>query len=61
VTLPQGTGFVRYGIPLKCFAGKGVDMTRVTAPFVLQTEGETDFALAEVRLGTDAQVVLPCR
>jgi len=61
VNLPQGGEFVRYGIPLKCFAGKGVDMTRVSAPFVLQTEGPADFAIAEVRLGTDAQVVLPCR
>jgi beta-glucosidase len=61
VSLPQRGEFVRYGIPLKCFAGKGADMARVSAPFVLQTQGPADFAIAEVRLGTDAQVVLPCR
>jgi beta-glucosidase len=28
---------------------------------VLETEGKADFAIAEVRLGSDAQQVLPCR
>src|SRR5690606_12462391 len=46
VNLPQRPEFVRYGLSLKCFAGKGVDMARVTAPFVLQTEGPTDYAIA---------------
>jgi hypothetical protein len=35
-------------------------MSKVTAPFILQTQGATTFSLAEVRLGTDAQAVLPC-
>lgn len=60
VTLPQSGEYVRYGLPLKCFASKGADMTQVTAPFVLVTRGKTDFALSEMRLGTDADVVLPC-
>lgn len=60
VTLTAGPGFVRYGVPLKCLAGKGVNMAKVTAPFILQTRGRTDYAISEVRLGTDAQVVLPC-
>lgn len=60
VTLPETDAFVRYGLPLKCLRDKGLDMTRVQMPFVLATEGATDFALTEVRLGTDAQVVLPC-
>jgi len=61
VQIPQGTEFVRYGLALKCLRDKGIDMTKVSMPFVLATEGATDFALTEVRLGTDAQVVLPCR
>jgi len=60
VQIPQGTEFVRYGIPLKCLRDKGIDMTKVAMPFVLATSGAADFALSEVRLGTDAQVVLPC-
>ena len=60
VTLPQSNEYVRYGIPLKCFASKGASMQQVTAPFVLVTQGRTDFALSEMRLGTDADVVLPC-
>src|SRR5690606_21409505 len=60
VSLPQSGAFVRYGVPLKCFRDKGVEMTRVTAPFILQTQGPTTYSLAEVRLGTDAEVALPC-
>ncbi len=56
---PSGT-FVRYGMPLKCLASKGADMSKVTAPFILETTGPADYALAEVRLGTDAEKVLPC-
>ena len=61
VSLPQGSEFVRYGVPLRCLRDKGVDMTKVTAPFILQTQGPATYSLAEVRLGTDAQEVLPCR
>ena len=60
VMIPVGTGFVRYGIPLKCLRDKGLDVSKVAAPFIFATEGGADFALSEVRLGTDAQVVLPC-
>ena len=51
---------LRYGVPLKCFAAKGADMTKVTAPFILETTGPADYSLAEVRLGSDAEKVLPC-
>ena len=61
VTLPVSADFVRYGIPLKCFREKGADMTELTMPFVLRTQGSADFAIGEVRLGTDSEVVLPCR
>ncbi len=60
VTLPAGKGYVRYGLQLKCFAGRGVDMTKVTEPFVLTLEGAADVSVAEVRLGSDAEVVLGC-
>jgi len=60
VTLPASRNYVRYGVQLKCFAAKGVDMTKVTAPFVLTVDGPTDLSLAEVRLGSDAEVVLGC-
>ena len=60
VRIPEGPDFVRYGVSLKCLRDKGIDMTKVATPFVLATSGTTDFALTEVRLGTDAQVVLPC-
>ncbi|RPF70924.1 glycoside hydrolase family 3 protein [Aurantiacibacter spongiae] len=58
--MPRTDGFVRYGIPLRCLRSKGADMTDLNQPFVLQTTGTTDFAIGEVRLGTDAEVVLPC-
>jgi len=60
VALPVQPKFVRYGVPLKCLAARGVDMTKVSRPFVLTTHGAADLALAEVRLGTDAEIVLPC-
>ena len=49
-----------YGIPLKCLRNRGADVTELTEPFVLTTQGAADYALGEVRLGTDADVVLPC-
>ena len=61
LTLPGSADFVRYGIPLKCFREKGADMTELTMPFVLRTQGSADFAIGEVHLGTDSAVVLPCR
>ena len=52
--------FVRYGIPLKCLRLKGADVTSLTEPFVLETTGAVDFAIGEVRLGTDAETTLSC-
>ena len=60
LAMPETSDFVRYGISLKCLRSKGADVTSLTQPFVLQTEGSADFAIGEVRLGTDAEVVLPC-
>ncbi len=60
VNLPESGDFVRYGIPLKCLRSKGANVKSLTEPFVLTVEGKTDLAIGEVRLGTDAQVLLPC-
>ena len=60
VQIPEGSTFVRYGLSLKCLRDKGVDVTSVSAPFIFVTEGPADFSIGEVRLGTDAEVVLPC-
>lgn len=60
IALPRSDGFVRYGIPLKCLRDKGANVSSLTEPFVLRTTGRADYAIGEVRLGTDAQVVLPC-
>ena len=60
VQLPANGEFTRYGLSLKCLRDKGIDMAAVGAPFILATEGGGDLALAEVRLGMDAEVILPC-
>ncbi|WP_215227921.1 glycoside hydrolase family 3 protein [Erythrobacter sp. 3-20A1M] len=63
VNLPMtaGTGWVRFGIPLKCLRQRGAPMASLMKPFVLETTGEADYAIGEVRLGTDAEVSLPCQ
>ncbi len=48
------------GIPLKCFARAGADMTRMDAPFQLSTAGAARFSLARVALGTVADQVAGC-
>ncbi len=60
VTLTETPGFVRYGIPLKCLRGKGADVAKLDRPFVIETQGKADYAIAEVRLGSDADQILPC-
>jgi beta-glucosidase len=60
VSLPITAGYVRYGIPLKCLASTGADMTRIIEPFAMTVRGPADFAISEVRLGTDAERILPC-
>ena len=49
-----------YGVSLKCFAAKGADMTRVETPFRLTTDGAARFSLADVRLASTADVLIPC-
>ena len=61
ISLPVSEEFVRYGIPLKCMRSKGANMRELTMPFVLQTSGPADYAIGEIRLGSDAEQVLPCK
>jgi beta-glucosidase len=58
--LISGAGFKRYGIALRCFANAGVDMAKVGEAFVLRSKGAADFSIADVRLATDADEILPC-
>lgn len=60
LNLDEGNDYVRYGIPLKCLRTKGADVKSLTEPFMLMTRGKTDLAIGEVRLGTDAEVVVSC-
>ncbi|ARU16007.1 glycoside hydrolase family 3 protein [Croceicoccus marinus] len=58
--MQQSSEWRRYGIPLKCLRAQGADVTELTLPFILRTQGTADYALGEVRLGTDAEVDVPC-
>ncbi len=58
--MQQSDEWQRYGVPLKCLRAQGADVTALTLPFILQTQGKADYALGEVRLGTDAEVEVPC-
>ncbi len=51
------------GVPLKCFAASGADMTRITAPFRLTTDGDLGFSLSRAALGSaaEADVIAQCR
>lgn len=61
VMLPASDRWVRYGIPLKCLRSNGANVRALTEPFALTTIGQADYAIGEVRLGSDAEVTLPCR
>lgn len=60
VALDPGDRWVRYGLPLKCLAAHGADVARLDEPFRLTLDGPGAIALGEVRLGNDAERVLPC-
>ncbi len=57
---PSPKGWQRIGIPLKCFARAGADMSRIDAPFRIATAGALTFSLSRVALGTDADVISTC-
>jgi beta-glucosidase len=57
--VPAGT-FQTVGIPLKCFAKNGADVSKVNESLVLETEGKLDLAFSQVKLGTVADHVHAC-
>jgi beta-glucosidase len=48
--LPRGE-WKRVGIPLKCIAAAGTDLSVISEPLTLATTGTRSFALAEAALG----------
>ena len=60
VALPEADRWVRYGLPLKCLATHGADMTSLNEAFRLSIDGPGDITIGEVRLGNDAEQMLPC-
>ena len=60
LTLPAADRWVRFGLPLKCLAAHGADMTRLEEPLRLTLDGPAEIAIGEVRIGNDAEQVLPC-
>jgi beta-glucosidase len=48
------------GVPLKCFAKVGVDVTKVNQALSIETEGKLDIAVSQVKLGTVADKTYAC-
>ena len=48
------------GVPLKCFAKSGMDMTKIITPFRLSAYGPLNISLSRVALGTFADAVVKC-
>ncbi|WP_226698585.1 glycoside hydrolase family 3 protein [Qipengyuania flava] len=50
------------GVLLKCFRATGADMTRITAPFRIVTDGAAEISIARVALGSlsEADVIADC-
>ena len=57
--VPAGK-FATVGIPLKCFAKNGADVSKVNESLVLETEGKLDLAFSQVKIGTVADEVHSC-
>jgi beta-glucosidase len=47
-------------VPLNCFASAGADLSRVTAPFVVQTTARATLSVANIRLETGADGTIAC-
>jgi len=60
ITLPAADHYIRYGVPLRCFATHGVDMHKISTAIAIGTSGAADYALGEIRIGSDAEQVLAC-
>jgi beta-glucosidase len=49
------------GVPLKCFASAGADMTRIVVPMAISSSKALDLSVARVQLGTNPPVTLGCK
>jgi beta-glucosidase len=47
-------------VPLNCFATAGADMSRITAPFVVQTNGRGTLSVANIKLETGTDGAIAC-
>jgi len=54
-SVPEGEWVTR-GISLKCFEAKGVDLEKVTTPFLLTTDRSFALTIKDVRIVPDAPV-----
>jgi len=52
--------WLKLGVPLRCFAMSPQEVTHVTTPFSLAIDGTAEFTLAQVQLGTVADMTMPC-
>jgi len=48
------------GVPLKCFAKAGVDVTKVNQTLSIESESKLDLSFSQVKLGTVADKVVSC-
>jgi len=48
------------GVPLKCFAKGGADVSKISEVLSLATSGKLDVSLSQVKLGTVADKVVSC-
>jgi beta-glucosidase len=48
------------GVPLKCFAKAGADVSKVNEALVIESENKLDLAFSQVKLGTVADKTLSC-
>ena len=48
------------GVPLKCFAKAGVDVSKVNEALVIESDGKLDVSFSQVKLGTVADKVASC-
>ena len=48
------------GVPLKCFAKAGVDVSKVNETLVIESEGKLDLSFSQVKLGTVADKTYAC-
>ncbi|BCA61561.1 1,4-beta-D-glucan glucohydrolase [Sphingomonas sp. HMP9] len=47
-------------VPLQCFAKRGVDMTRVTSPFAIATEGKLALSISDVKIDSAPVPMTTC-